>query len=163
VRKRLTETRRGKNPHVREILRSYGISAEEIYLKYGRYYVTDTQGNLRPVFNNAQDRHQFFSKVLHSELDETEKRLGELRRTLDNLAQPKVAQPMPQVAERLLSYLLSPDRLEESIGDFEDGYNLIFERHGAAEARRWYWLQVLKIGLSAVFSLVSKLVRIWAS
>jgi hypothetical protein len=163
VRKRLIETRRGKNPHVQEILRSYGISAEEIYVEYRRYYVTDTQGNLRPFFNDVHDRHQFLSKVLYSELDETEKQLVELRRTLDNLAQPKVAQPMPQVAERLLSYLLSPDRLEEAIGDFEDGYNLIFERHGAAQARRWYWLQVLKIGLSHVFNLVSKIVRIWAS
>jgi hypothetical protein len=163
VRKRLIETRRGKNPHVQEILRSYGISAEEIYVEYRRYYVTDTQVNLRPFFNDVHDRYQFLSKVLYSELDETEKQLAEIRITLDNLAQPKVAQPMPQVAERLLSYLLSPDRLEEAIGDVEDGYNLIFERHGAAQARPWYWLQVLKIGLSHVFNLVSKIVRIWAS
>jgi hypothetical protein len=70
---------------------------------------------------------------------------------------------MPQAAERLLFYLLSADRLEEAIGDFEDGYKLMFERHGATQARRWYWWQVFKVALIAVFNLVSKIVRIWAS
>jgi hypothetical protein len=131
-------------------------------VKYGRYYIADTAGNLRHFFKNPDERYQFRAKVLHSELDETVKQLAELRKTLDSLAPSKMAQPVPQAAERLLSYLLSPDRLEEAIGDFEGGYKLMFERHGIAHARRWYWRQVFKVAVMAVFDLVSTTLRIWA-
>jgi len=132
------------------------------YVKYGRYYVTDTAGDLRRLFNNSGERRQFLSKVLISELDETERQIAELRKGLDSLTPSKGAQRVPQAAEKLLSYLLSPDRLEEAIGDFEDGYKLMLNRHGIAHARRWYWWQVFKIAVTAVFDLVSKTVRVWA-
>jgi len=43
----------------------------------------------------------------------------------------------PVKAEKLLSFLISPEKLEEAIGDFEDGYRLLLERHGRGHARRW--------------------------
>src|ERR1044071_1822316 len=47
----------------------------------------------------------------------------------------------PISAEKLLSYLLSPDRLEEVLGDFEQHFLFLVNRpgHGISNARRWYW------------------------
>ncbi len=65
----------------------------------------------------------------------------------------------PRTAEKFLSFLISPDRLEEAIGDFEEGYRLMLKRHDIVHARRWYWEQVLKEALSGAFRFAWK---IWA-
>ncbi len=70
-------------------------------------------------------------------------------------------QTLPTRAERILSYLLPPDRLHEALGDFEEGYHLMSARHGQAYAKRWYWFQVLKVVAGAALSAVRKIIVVW--
>ncbi len=46
--------------------------------------------------------------------------------------------PMP-TAEKWLSFFILPDRLEEVIGDLDEGFVFMQTRHGIGHARRWYW------------------------
>jgi hypothetical protein len=71
--------------------------------------------------------------------------------------------PSPPIpAEKLLSYLLSPERLEEVLGDFEERFRFLVHRHGAAHARRWYRWQVGKIAIRGPISaLVRMAIRVW--
>ncbi|MGH7054856.1 MAG: permease prefix domain 2-containing transporter [Stellaceae bacterium] len=71
------------------------------------------------------------------------------------------ANPAPPTAERLLSFLLPPERLEEAIGDFEEGYRLMLRRHGKGHASRWYYWQIFKIVLMGASEAALKAIRIW--
>jgi hypothetical protein len=78
------------------------------------------------------------------------------------LCRPPSAITMPPATiEKFLSYLLSPDRLEEAIGDFEDGYHLMLKRHGVGHARRWYCWQVFMVAARGAFDAAWRAVRIW--
>jgi hypothetical protein len=78
-------------------------------------------------------------------------------------AQPPVlARSQPPAAEKLLTLLLSPDRLEEVLGDYEEKFQFLADRHGLAHARRWYWVQVVKIAISGpVNAALRTAIRIW--
>jgi hypothetical protein len=67
----------------------------------------------------------------------------------------------PSNAETLLSYLLPPDRLQEVLGDFDEGYRLMVDRHGLRPARRWYWWQVLMVGIRGAFDTACRVAKIW--
>lgn len=59
---------------------------------------------------------------------------------------PEAAPVQPPIAaERLLSLIVSPDRLEEKLGDFEERFGFMTKRHGVGHARCWYWWQVSAI------------------
>jgi hypothetical protein len=68
---------------------------------------------------------------------------------------------LPKAAERLLSCLLTPDRLEEAIGDFEDGFALMVSRHGIGHARRWYWWQIIAVALRGGFEAALRAAKMW--
>jgi hypothetical protein len=70
--------------------------------------------------------------------------------------------PTHDQAEQLLSFFLTPDELEEKIGDFEGGYALMLERHGLGHARRWYWWQVLMLGFQRVFDAACRAAKVWS-
>jgi hypothetical protein len=55
--------------------------------------------------------------------------------------------------------LLTPDRLEEAVGDFEDGFALMAARQGIGHARRWYCWQVLRIALRGAFDVFWKVLK----
>jgi hypothetical protein len=67
----------------------------------------------------------------------------------------------PERLEKLLSYLLPPNRLEEAIGDFEKGYRLMLQRHGRDHAERWYRWEVLMIVVRGVFDVARRAAQIW--
>jgi hypothetical protein len=73
---------------------------------------------------------------------------------------PIAAMP-PDNAERVLSYLLRPDRLQEALGDFDEGFALMLDRHGVGYARRWYWVQVTKLAARGLFDAACKAAKIW--
>lgn len=73
---------------------------------------------------------------------------------------PIITSP-PAKAARLLSYLLSPDRLQEALGDFDEGYALMLERHDIGHACRWYWIQVIKLIVWGLFGAACKVAKIW--
>jgi hypothetical protein len=76
------------------------------------------------------------------------------------LANPK-GLPPPR-AEKVLSFLLPPDKLEEVIGDFEDGYRLLFERHGRGHAQGWYCWQVFMVAIGGIINAAYRAAKIWA-
>jgi hypothetical protein len=51
---------------------------------------------------------------------------------------------IPTLAERLLSLVCTPDRLEVVLGDMEEGFAKLAARHGEKFARRWYWWQTAR-------------------
>ena len=67
----------------------------------------------------------------------------------------------PASAEMLLSCILTPARLEETLGDFEEGYRLMLDRHNIGHARRWYWCQVVKIVVLGLFDLAGRVAKMW--
>lgn len=68
----------------------------------------------------------------------------------------------PQAAEKMLSLLVSPKRLEEALGDFAEQFHREVERHGLAHARRWYWWQALMVGAHGIFDLACRAAKIWS-
>src|SRR5712691_9113871 len=70
-----------------------------------------------------------------------------------------IAPPAP--AERLLSCVIQPDRLQEALGDFDEGYNLMLARHGVVQAHRWYWIQVIKLIGLGLFEFAVRILRAW--
>jgi hypothetical protein len=67
----------------------------------------------------------------------------------------------PAGAEKLLALMLTPDRLEEVLGDFEEDYHLLAGRHGARFARNWYLWQVAMIAVRAVGKVSWRAIREW--
>jgi hypothetical protein len=72
---------------------------------------------------------------------------------------PVISQP-PERAEKFLSLMLPPTRIEEAIGDFEEGYLVMLDRHGIGHARRWYWIQVIKVAARGLFDAACKAAKI---
>jgi hypothetical protein len=68
----------------------------------------------------------------------------------------------PPAAEKILSLLISPDRLEEVVGDFEQGYRFLLKRHGRGYARLWYWGQVFMVGAQGASDAACRAAKIWA-
>jgi len=52
--------------------------------------------------------------------------------------------PLPRLAAWLLSWLTPRNRREVLLGDFEEGYREMTAFASAAQARRWYWGQVVR-------------------
>jgi hypothetical protein len=72
------------------------------------------------------------------------------------------APKVPAQAENLLCHLVSPDRLHEVLGDFEEGYRLVFARHGVACARRWYRWQVFMVAVRGLIDAACKAAKVWS-
>src|SRR5260370_27132170 len=51
----------------------------------------------------------------------------------------------PEAAQKLLALILPLNRVEEALGDFEEGFRRAFERHGKRFPYFWYWWQVSMI------------------
>ena len=49
----------------------------------------------------------------------------------------------PRLAERLLLWMLKPDLAEEVLGDLDEKFFSMLDKHGPKKARRNYWYQVL--------------------
>jgi hypothetical protein len=67
----------------------------------------------------------------------------------------------PIGAEKLLSLLVTPNRLEEAIGDFDDGYHREVKRHGIYHAKRWYYWQVFMLVVRGIFDAASSAAKLW--
>jgi len=67
----------------------------------------------------------------------------------------------PLAAERLLSFLIAPDKLEERLGDFEEGFGFLIKHDGLGHARRWYWWQIIRAALRAGFDAALQVAKIW--
>ncbi len=63
---------------------------------------------------------------------------------------------VPLRAEELLSWICSPDEMEEVLGDFEERFIWVRERRGLPAAQRWYWAQVVKYAAKIGRNLVKK-------
>ncbi len=81
------------------------------------------------------------------------------------LAEPRrMARPdVPRLGEQLLSFLVAPERLEERLGDMEQGFRVMLERHGPGHAKRWYWAQVVGIAAAGAARLVVRVAKIWGA
>jgi len=66
---------------------------------------------------------------------------------------------VPSLGEKVLSFLVTPERLEEAIGDFEQGFRLLATRQGLPHARRWYYVQVIKLAVRLIWPLISHLLK----
>ena len=67
----------------------------------------------------------------------------------------------PVDAERILSFLVTPERLEETIGDFAEGFHLMTQLHGVVHARHWYYWQVALVAAREALTAAWKGLRIW--
>lgn len=71
--------------------------------------------------------------------------------------------PIPPVAaEQIVSVLIPANRLEEALGDLDEGFALMLKRHGLVHARRWYWCQVIKVVGRGLFDVACKAAKIWS-
>jgi hypothetical protein len=61
------------------------------------------------------------------------------------------ADAVPPSAEKFLSLVVSPKRLEEALGDLEQGFHRLNQRHGRPHAVRWYYWHVAGIALGGLF------------
>ena len=68
----------------------------------------------------------------------------------------------PAHAERVLACLLPPHRIEEALGDAEQGYHVMVLHHGARFARFWYGWQIAMIVARGTFKGACRIIRIWA-
>jgi hypothetical protein len=67
---------------------------------------------------------------------------------------------VPSLGEKVLSLLTTPERLEEAIGDFEQGFRLLATRQGLPHAHRWYYWQVIKFAVRSIWPLISELLKL---
>jgi hypothetical protein len=77
-----------------------------------------------------------------------------------NTAQQAVFMP-PAGAAKLLALMLTPDRLEEVLGDFDESYGLLAERHGVRFARNWYRWQVMMLAVRGAGKLTWRAAKAW--
>jgi hypothetical protein len=67
---------------------------------------------------------------------------------------------VPSWGEKVLSFLATPERLEEAIGDFAQGFQLLAARQGLPHARRWYYWQVTVFAVRSIWPLISGLLKL---
>lgn len=51
----------------------------------------------------------------------------------------------PVLREKILRWILPSDEVEALLGDFEEIYEEIWKKKGRSAARRWYWIQILRL------------------
>jgi hypothetical protein len=56
---------------------------------------------------------------------------------------------------------MSPDHLEERIGDFEEGFALMVKRHDLGHARRWFLWQVFMIAARGAVYATVRVLKVW--
>ncbi len=61
---------------------------------------------------------------------------------------------MPPSAEKILSLVVSPGRLEEAQGDLKQRFRWLYQRHGRSHAVRWYYWHVASIAIGGVLKLL---------
>jgi hypothetical protein len=69
--------------------------------------------------------------------------------------------PPPVLAERVLACLIPPQRIEEALGDAEQGYHVMVVCHGVRFARFWYSWQIATIVARGAFNGVGRVIKIW--
>lgn len=78
-----------------------------------------------------------------------------------NIIKAHVSEPrrptVPPQADRILTLLVPTDRLEEVLGDFEEGFQLVTDRHGEEWARTWYKIQVARYAVGRAISFLARL------
>jgi len=67
---------------------------------------------------------------------------------------------VPSLGEKVLSFLVTHERLEEAIGDFEQGFRMLATRQGLPHAHRWYYWQVIKLAVRKIWPLISDLLKL---
>jgi hypothetical protein len=68
--------------------------------------------------------------------------------------------PSP-AAERLLSLFTPPERLDETLGDFEEKFRYLAKRHSVRHAHRWYWWQIIAVALRGGLKAALQAAKIW--
>jgi hypothetical protein len=66
---------------------------------------------------------------------------------------------VPSLGEKVLSFLVTPERLEEKIGDFEQGFRVLATRQGLSHAYRWYYGQLVILAVRLIWSLILDLLK----
>ena len=74
----------------------------------------------------------------------------------DDVDNPPANHGVPLRAEELLSWVCSPDEMEEVLGDHEERFIWVRERRGLPSAQRWYWAQALKYAVKIGRNLIKK-------
>jgi hypothetical protein len=107
----------------------------------------------------AAEVDALFRKLGITKVQLLEKPFWESSHDLAKVPEPPLKPP--PAAEKLLSFLISPGRLEERLGDFEEKFGFLAMRHGIGHARRWYWWQLISIALRDGFDAALQAAKIW--
>lgn len=98
-----------------------------------------------------------------------ETRLAEVRRIIQDVRESAPyafrsyaarAEEVPKLADGILIYVCSPEVLEQTLGDLEEGFRQVAAERGAAAARRWYYWQVARSVVTFVASSLFRLVSL---
>jgi hypothetical protein len=68
---------------------------------------------------------------------------------------------MPSTAEKIISYVCTPDQMEMTLGCLQEGFTSRVAKVGEKAARRWYWWQTVRTVMVFGVQTVVKFLMLW--